>query len=34
MKSYLYFISPDIWQVVFDGVDFSEDDEEPTLEQL
>jgi hypothetical protein len=34
MKSYLYFISLDIWQVVFDGVDFSEDDEEPTPEQL
>jgi hypothetical protein len=34
MKNYLYFISPDIWQVVFDGVDFSEGDEEPTLEQL
>jgi hypothetical protein len=34
MKSYLYFISPEVWHVVCDGVDFSEDDEEPTLEQL
>jgi hypothetical protein len=34
MKNYLYSISPEVWQVVCDGVDFSEDDEEPTLEQL
>jgi hypothetical protein len=34
MKSYLYCISPEVWQVVYDGVDFPEDDEEPTLEQL
>jgi hypothetical protein len=34
MKSYLYSISPEVWQVVSDGVDFSEDDEETTLEQL
>jgi hypothetical protein len=34
MESYLYSISPKVWQVVCDGVDFSEDDEEPTLEQL
>jgi hypothetical protein len=34
MKSYLYSISPEIWQVVCDGVDFLEDDEEPTPEQL
>jgi hypothetical protein len=33
MKSYLYSISPKVWQVVCDGVDFPEDDEEPTLEQ-
>jgi hypothetical protein len=32
MKSYLYSISPEVWQVVCDDVDFSEDDEEPTLE--
>jgi hypothetical protein len=34
MKSYLYSISPEVWQVVCDGVDFLEDDEEPTPEQL
>jgi hypothetical protein len=34
MKSYLYSISLEVWQVVCDGVDFSEDDEEPTPEQL
>jgi hypothetical protein len=34
MKSYVYSISPEVWQVVCDGVDFSEDDEEPTPEQL
>jgi hypothetical protein len=34
MKSYLYSISPEVWQVICDGVDFLEDDEEPTLEQL
>jgi hypothetical protein len=34
MKSYLYFISPEVWQVVCDGVDFLEDDEEPTPKQL
>ncbi len=32
MKSYLYSISPEVWQVVCDGVDFSEYDEEPTSE--
>jgi hypothetical protein len=34
MKSYLYSISPKVWQVICDGVDFLEDDEEPTPEQL
>jgi maltoporin len=34
MKNYLYSISPEVWQVVCDGVDFLEDDEDPTLEQL
>jgi hypothetical protein len=34
MKSYLYSISPDVWQVVCDGVDFLEDNEEPTPKQL
>jgi hypothetical protein len=33
-KSYLYFISPKVWQVVCDGADFLEDDEGSTLEQL
>jgi hypothetical protein len=34
MKSYLYSISPEVCEVVCDGVDFSEDDEEPTPKQL
>jgi hypothetical protein len=34
MKNYLYSISPEVWQVVCDGVDFLKDDEELTLEQL
>jgi hypothetical protein len=34
MKSYLYFISPEVWQVFCDGADFPKDDEEPTPEQL
>jgi hypothetical protein len=34
MKSYLYSISPEVWQVVCDGVDFLEDDEEPTPKEL
>jgi hypothetical protein len=34
MKNYLYSISPDVWQVVCDGIDFLEEDEQPTLNQL
>jgi hypothetical protein len=34
MKNYLYSISPAVWQVVCDGVDFPDDDEQPTLDQL
>jgi hypothetical protein len=34
MKIYLYSISPEVWQVVCDSVDFSDDDEEPTPDQL
>jgi hypothetical protein len=34
IKNYLYSISPEIWQVVCDGVDFLDDDEQPTLDQL
>jgi hypothetical protein len=34
MKNYLYSISPKVWQVVCDGVEFSDDDEQPTLDQL
>jgi hypothetical protein len=33
-ENYLYSISPEIWQVVCDGVDFPDDDEQPTLDQL
>jgi hypothetical protein len=34
MKNYLYFISPEVWQVVYDGVEFSDEDEQPTTDQL
>jgi hypothetical protein len=34
MKNYLYSISPEVWQVVCDGVDFLNDDEQPTPNQL
>jgi hypothetical protein len=33
-ENYLYSISPEEWQVVCDGVDFSDDDEQPTPDQL
>jgi hypothetical protein len=34
MKNYLYSISPEVWQVVCDGVDFLKEDEQPTPDQL
>jgi hypothetical protein len=34
MNNYLYSISPEVWQVVCDGVDSPEEDEKPTLDQL
>jgi hypothetical protein len=34
MKNYLYSISSEVWQVVCDGVDFPDEDEQPTLDQL
>jgi hypothetical protein len=34
MKNYLYSISPEVRQVVCDGVDFPDEDEEPTSNQL
>jgi hypothetical protein len=34
VKNYLYSISPEVWQVVCDGVDFLDDDEKPTSDQL
>jgi hypothetical protein len=34
MKNYLYFISLEVWQVVCDYVDFLDDDEQPTSDQL
>jgi hypothetical protein len=34
MKNYLYSISPKVWQVICDGVDFPDEDEEPTSNQL
>jgi hypothetical protein len=34
MKNYLYSISSEVWQVVCDGVEFSDEDEQPTVDQL
>jgi hypothetical protein len=34
MKNYLYSISSEVWQVICDGVDFLDDDEQPTSDQL
>jgi hypothetical protein len=34
MKNYLYSISPEVWQVVCDGADFSKEDEQPAPNQL
>jgi regulator of replication initiation timing len=34
IKNYLYSISSEVWQVVCDGVDFSDDNEHPTPDQL
>jgi hypothetical protein len=33
MKIYLYSLHPEVWQVVCDGVDFLDEDEQPTLDQ-
>jgi hypothetical protein len=34
MKNYLYSISLEVWQVICDGVEFSDEDEQPTVDQL
>jgi hypothetical protein len=34
IQNYLYSISPEVWQVICDGVNFLDDDEQPTLDQL
>jgi hypothetical protein len=34
IKNYLYSISPEVWKVVCDDVDFLDEDEQPTLDQL
>jgi hypothetical protein len=34
MKNYLYSILSEVWQVVCDGVDFSDEDEQPISDQL
>jgi hypothetical protein len=34
IKKYLYFISPEVWQVICDGVEFLNEDEQPTTHQL
>jgi hypothetical protein len=33
-ENYLYYISHEVWQLVCDGVDFPEEDEQPTPDQL
>jgi hypothetical protein len=32
MKNYLYSMSPEVCQVVCDGVEFPDEDEQPTLD--
>jgi hypothetical protein len=34
IKNYLYSHHPEVWQVICDGIDFSDEDEQPTLDQL
>jgi hypothetical protein len=34
MKNYLYSISPKVWQVVCDAIEFLDEDEQPTANQL
>jgi hypothetical protein len=34
MKNYLYSIASEVWQVVCDGVEFLDEDEQPTLDEL
>jgi hypothetical protein len=34
MKNYVYSISPEVCQVVCDVIDFLDNDEQPTLDQL
>jgi hypothetical protein len=34
MKNYLYSLHPKVWQVICDGVDFLDEDEQPTSDQL
>jgi hypothetical protein len=34
MKKYLHSILPEVWQVICDSVDFLDDDEQPTPDQL
>jgi hypothetical protein len=34
MKNYLYSISPEVWQVVYDGVEFTDEEEQPIADQL
>jgi hypothetical protein len=34
MKNYLYSFSPEVWQVICDGVEFSDEDKQPTTDEL
>jgi hypothetical protein len=34
MKNYLYSLHSEVWQVVYDDVDFLDEDEQPTPDQL
>jgi hypothetical protein len=34
MKNYLYSIDPEVWQVIYDGIDFLDEDEQLTSDQI
>jgi hypothetical protein len=34
MKNYLYLISSEVWKVVCDGLEFLDEDEQPTSDHL
>jgi hypothetical protein len=34
MKNYLHSLHPEVWQLICDGIDFPDEDEQLTLDQL